>query len=243
MSFFGFDTSGHDKARPGFSQAHDPFAGLSGRDGEVDDALEFEDTYDGLGDQLDDADDAFNDDTFGGGAASQAPAGAGTGKVGKDFDFFGQTAKVSGAIEEEHMRFDRQRPAPRSMASQMHVQQQQQQQQQQAAYYPQQPVQQSYRPARTGYEKYKEAEPMPELNVDRSIWGMGPAKTTPQAATPPQPQIQQQAPPQANTGRKIMSLEEVEAAMRQQPKQPTPQQQPPPDALSYAHAPPGYDIQ
>ena len=40
--------------------------------------------------------------------------------------------------------------------------------------YPQQPV-------RTGYEKYRSEEPMPDLNVDRSIWGMGPSKAFAQA--------------------------------------------------------------
>ncbi len=78
MSFFGFDSSRHNTTAPGFSQAHDPFAGLSNRN-EDDDALDFEDTYDGLGDQLDETDDAFNDDTFGDGGA--VPSG----KVGKDF--------------------------------------------------------------------------------------------------------------------------------------------------------------
>uniref|UniRef100_A0A8H7K719 mRNA decay factor PAT1 domain-containing protein n=1 Tax=Bionectria ochroleuca TaxID=29856 RepID=A0A8H7K719_BIOOC len=124
MSFFGFDpTRGHDSAAPGFSQAADPFSGLSGNN--VDDVLEFEDTYDGLGDQLDETDDAFNDDTFGGGDVGPAVS-----KVGKDFDFFGQTAKVAGAIEEEHLRFHRQGPTVRSGAIQS-----------QAAYYGTQPGQ------------------------------------------------------------------------------------------------------
>ncbi|KAK2071673.1 hypothetical protein P8C59_006079 [Phyllachora maydis] len=101
MSFFGFDSTRHDMAATGFSQPHDPFAGLSGQDNGGE-ALEFEDTYDGLGDNLDETDDAFNDDTFGGGTT--------TGKVGKDFDFFGQTAKVADAMEEEQVRFTRQLP-------------------------------------------------------------------------------------------------------------------------------------
>ena len=54
-------------------------------------SLEFEDTYDGLGDQLDETDDAFNDDTFGGGPASQQ-------SIGKDFDFAGQTSKISNTL-------------------------------------------------------------------------------------------------------------------------------------------------
>ena len=210
MSFFGFDTSGrsHDKSAPGFSQAYDPFAGLSGRGEAMDDALEFEDTYDGLGDQLDETDDAFNDDTFGGGnEVSSGPA-----KVGKDFDFFGQTAKVAGAIEEEHVRFHRSQPAPKAAVPQS-----------QASYYATQPVQQPYRPARTGYEKYHEPEQMPDLNVDRSIWGLGPAKTT---AKPAAPAPVEAAPVAQPASRKMMSLEEVEAAMRQQPKQPASQPQP-----------------
>ncbi|KAJ2967320.1 hypothetical protein NQ176_g9717 [Zarea fungicola] len=123
MSFFGFDTSGHNAAAPGFSQAHDPFAGLSGNNARIDDALDFEDTYDGLGDELDDADDAFNDDTFGGDGGSGGGVGnVATGsKVGKDFDFFGQTAKVADAIEEEHLRFNRQQPTARANATHGHT--------------------------------------------------------------------------------------------------------------------------
>src|SRR5688500_10907204 len=104
MSFFGFDSSRHNPAATGFSQAHNPFAGLSNREDEGD-VLEFEDTYDGLGDHLEETGDAFNDDTFG------DTAGLNTGPVGKDFDFFNTTAKVADAIEEEHVRFTRQQPA------------------------------------------------------------------------------------------------------------------------------------
>src|SRR4051812_29801795 len=124
-SFFGFDASGHNTAAPGFSQAHDPFAGLADHDDDGD-ALEFEETYDGLGDRLDETGDAFNDDTFGGGSTA----------VAKDFDFFGQTAKVADAIEEEHLRFNRHQPA--------------------AGYRPAQPSEK--REKMTGYEKYREPE-------------------------------------------------------------------------------------
>lgn len=196
MSFFGFDTGprGHNTAAPGFSQAHDPFAGLAGR-GDEDDALDFEDTYDGLGDQLEETGDAFNDDTFGGDTEV-------SGKVGKDFDFFGQTAKVADAIEEEHLRFNRQQPVPRAAAA---YSQQQAIPPQSSSYYP---IQQDQRPARTGYEKYRDPEPLPDLHVDQSIWGIGPAKTTTHGS--------QHAAQQASTSasRKIMSLEEVEASMR-----------------------------
>ncbi|KAF3075935.1 hypothetical protein CFAM422_001652 [Trichoderma lentiforme] len=242
MSFFGFDTSGrgHNTAAPGFSQPHDPFAGLSGHHDDGGDALDFEDTYDGLGDQLDDADDAFNDDTFGGGPAD---SGAGAAKVGKDFDFFGQTAKVADAIEEEHLRFNRLQPAARANVSQTQAQpigipsqsyaQQSYEQQAygQQAYGQQAYGQQAYeqhqsyyaepiatRPHRTGYEKYNEPEPLPDLHVDQSIWGIGPSK----AAAIPIPKPSPQPALSASVGRKVMSLEEVEAAMRAQVK-PSPQ--------------------
>lgn len=237
MSFFGFDTSGHNKAAPGFSQTHDPFASLTSG-GASDDALDFEDTYDGLGDQLDETDDVFNDDTFGGGSGGDAGPSS---KVGKDFDFFGRTAKVADAIEEEHLRYNRQNPTARAnipqeyaaqqapQPQQQHYQQQYQEQYQQQ-YYPAQQTQRA--PVRSGYEKYRDAEPVPELNVDKSIWGIGPAKPAPA----PQPA------PVAGGSRKIMSLEEVEAAMRSQPKVAA---APPaiPESAPYADYPTGYEAQ
>ncbi|KAI1469970.1 topoisomerase II-associated protein PAT1 [Daldinia caldariorum] len=197
------NSSRHDTAAPGFGQSYDPFADLSRSADDIDEALDFEDTYDGLGDALDETDDAFNDDTFGGdsGGVSHAP-------VGKDFDFFGQTAKVANAIEEEHQRFSRQQPAPKSTqpsSSQTY-----------GSGYAYQPAP---KPARTGYEKYK-SEPVSDLQVDASIWGVQPKKATPVAAPAPP---QSAAPP---AGRKMMSLEEVEAAMRAQAKAPTQPQQP-----------------
>ncbi|KAL8415176.1 hypothetical protein RB594_006132 [Gaeumannomyces avenae] len=199
MSFFGFDTSGHNKAAPGFSQAHDPFAGLRhGDDGG--DALEFEDTYDGLGDQLDETDDAFNDDTFGGGGE------ANVGKVGKDFDFFGQTAKVANAIDEESVRYSRQHPAPRVAAPIVDYQ------------YPNHASQHAPQPVRSGYEKYRDPEPVPELQADTALWGMAPKRQP--FVTTSTPGAAAQFPPAAS--RKMMSLEEVEAAMRAQSKKPEP---------------------
>lgn len=223
MSFFGFDTSGrqHNTGAPGFSQAHDPFASLSNRNDEGD-ALDFDDTYDGLGDQLDESGDAFNDDTFGGGDAKVAPAA-----VGKDFDFFGQTAKVSDAIEEEQVRFSRQQPAPKAAPVPVELPMSVHPVVNYYAAQPQQPYpQQAYapRPARSGYEKYHEAEPIPDLHVDASLWGM-PAKKA--AAHEPSPQPQAHAVPAPS--RKIMSLEEVEAAMREQSKRSS--QPPPPEGV------------
>lgn len=211
-SFFGFDPTrprDHNPSAPGFGQTADPFAGLSRRDNYDDDeALDFEDTYDGLGDQLDETDDALNDDTFGG---SSAPAAK---PVGKDFDFFGQTAKVSDAISEEQARFSRQPPMSRAAPTSATFSQ---------------PLS---RPARTGYERYKEPDYVPEMQVDATLWGVAPKRSTPAAAGPESPATPGQAP----GGRKMMSLEEVEAAMRAQAKKPAqPQVQPPQQSSSPAY--------
>lgn len=190
-------SAGHNQWAPGFGQAYDPFADFRGNHDDIDEALDFEDTYDGLGDQLDETDDAFNDDTFGGTTAG--PSGA----VGKDFDFFGATAQISNAMEEEHQRFNLQQHTSRTVrppAAQSYN-----------AGYGYQATPPAPKPARTGYEKYKE-EPT-ELQIDASIWGVAPKK----AATPAA--VAQTQPP---AGRKMMSLEEVEAAMRAEAKQATP---------------------
>ncbi|KAI0441185.1 topoisomerase II-associated protein PAT1 [Xylaria telfairii] len=189
-------SASHNQAAPGFGQAYDPFADFRGNHDNIDEALDFEDTYDGLGDQLDETDDAFNNDTFG--DTTTGPSSA----VGKDFDFFGATAKITNAMEEEHQRFSLQQHTSRTLRPSVphdystHY-----------AYQSAPPVQ---KPARTGYEKYKE-EPT-ELQIDASIWGVAPKKSvTPAAVTqPPAP------------GRKMMSLEEVEAAMRAEAKQAPP---------------------
>jgi DNA topoisomerase 2-associated protein PAT1 len=64
-----------------------------------------------LGDQLDETLDEFNDETFG---ASGADVGmlfhwriAGKLTLGRDFDFFGKTAKVANVMEEEHQTYAR----------------------------------------------------------------------------------------------------------------------------------------
>ncbi|EAQ87508.1 hypothetical protein CHGG_04127 [Chaetomium globosum CBS 148.51] len=163
MSFFGFDASRHNPAATGFSQAHNPFAGLSNREDEGD-ALEFEDTYDGLGDHLEETGDAFNDDTFG------DTAGLDTGPVGKDFDFFNTTAKVADAIEEEHVRFTRQQPAARAP----------------------QPATQTPAYAAPQQAAAGPAEPVAELQVDAALWGVAPKKqpqpqTVPAASPAPAP--------------------------------------------------------
>ncbi|KAB2581200.1 DNA topoisomerase 2-associated protein pat1 [Lasiodiplodia theobromae] len=219
MSFFGFDTSlprdrpAHHSSAPGFGQTPDPWAGLSGQGAPADDdALNFDDTYDGLGDQLDETDDAFNDDTFGGEPAQS---------VGKDFDFSGQTAKIAGTIHEEQMLYSARQP-------------------------PSQVKREERKPVKTGYENYAQPGYIGNLEASADIWGI------PKKTTPSQENQRQQLPPQhaaPAASRKMMSLEEVEAAMLAQKKygvqqqpvqppvtQPTPQpampgfpQQPPPN--------------
>ncbi|CZS88969.1 related to topoisomerase II-associated protein [Rhynchosporium agropyri] len=220
MSFFGFDASlprdrGHNTAAPGFSQAADPFAGLSRQEEEDDDALDFEDTYDGLGDHLDETDDAFNEDTFGGGGGGGSSAAALKKPVGKDFDFFGQTAKVSDAISEEQARFSRQQPISRVAPSTSDY------------------AQPQSRPARTGYERYNEPEYVPDMQVDANLWGVAPKRSAHVPA--PEPPLTPGAP----GGRKMMSLEEVEAAMRAQAKKPAQPQAPAQHQTQrYQHTPP-----
>lgn len=208
MSFFGFDPRGpqdrgHPAQAPGFGSAPDPFASISQNQGlghEDDDAIDFDDTYDGLGDQLQEADDDFNDDTFGGGGAT-------TKSVGKDFDFYGSTSKVTDAINEEALRFNRQQPpskAPVPSSS---------------------PPKHASKAFRTGYEAYKNPGYIPELQVDASLWGTGPQRSAEryggqQSGREPGPS--QQRSSSGISTKKMMSLEEVEAAMRSQSKKPSP---------------------
>ncbi|KAH1364267.1 hypothetical protein KXV22_005971 [Aspergillus fumigatus] len=193
MSFFGFDTT-LPRDRPpagekrGFFEAPDPFAEVAragaGRLDDDDDAIDFEDTYDGLGDQLDDDQDAFNEDTFG---------DVGTGSVGKDFDFFGQTAKVADAIGEEQVRFNLQHSGAPSGSSAKEI----------AAQPPATSVS-SDKPKRTGYEKYQDPGYIPDLQAKSSVWGL---------QKKPEPAHEPVHEPASQT-KKMLSLEEVEAQLR-----------------------------
>lgn len=228
MSFFGFDSSGNNQAAPGFFQANDPFAGLSGQQAPSSRAIDFEDTYDGLGDQLQEAGDELNDDTFGGDAG---PAG---GAVGKDFDFFGRTAQVANVIDEEQMLYSRNNPSTRSAHAapvQQYIPVQNQ------PYYGYgQPAQAAHRPARTGYEKYQtqqlQTQQPGDLQVDQALWN-----TAPQNHLTHTPAQQPAAPPVA---RKAVFLDEIEteifgtkarnqaeaaSAAQAHPQQPAPQHQ------------------
>ncbi|OCL12033.1 hypothetical protein AOQ84DRAFT_312895 [Glonium stellatum] len=198
MSFFGFDTTlprdrGHQTNAPGFGQVPDAFAGLSGSGAlkDDDDALDFEDTYDGLADQLDETNDAFNDDTFGDEPASQQ-------NIGKDYDFAGQTSKITEALDQEYARYRAGRPPSHSS-----------------------PAKTSSKPARHGYESYTEPSRIPQLQANANIWGITPKQ-------PAHTQVEQASLRQesqnvpAAPARKMMSLEEVEAMMRAQSKKPAP---------------------
>ncbi|KAK3638478.1 DNA topoisomerase 2-associated protein pat1 [Elasticomyces elasticus] len=156
MSFFGFDTS-LPRDRPpqqqqqqqqnqrGIFDQHDPFAARN--DDNEDEVLNFEETYDGLGQQLNESLDTFNEDTFGG--DSDIPATRAS--VGRDFDFAGQTAAVRNSLLEEQQGGRQQGfvGAGRAAAA----------------------------PARTGYEAYKMPGGMQKLEADASIWGPRKAAT------------------------------------------------------------------
>ena len=162
--------------------------------------IDFEDTYDGLGDQLGDEDDALNDATFGG--ASLAPQAAPK-PVGKDYDFFGQTAKVSTAIDEEQMRYSRQQKPPQPYHAQPS------------------PPKRSNPPFKTGYEAYKDPEYMSGLQVNASIWGPSAAAQGSQARDnqyPPSRPAQNSQQPSISAGQQMLSLEEVEAQLAAESK-------------------------
>lgn len=180
-------------------------------------SIEFDDTYDGLGDQLDEANDDFNDDTFGAEGLSTAATPK---PVGKDFDFFGQTAKVSEALNEEQARFSRQQAPLKPLGVSTG------------------PSKLSAKLFKTGYEVYKHSGYIPDLKANADIWGAETEPTT-RSSAPQQPELSR-AP-----AKKMMSLEEVEASMRSQPKKPSPAQAPHPamETFSLAVAHPGYPHQ
>ncbi|KAL5339017.1 topoisomerase II-associated protein PAT1 [Aspergillus crustosus] len=211
MSFFGFDTTlPRDRApqggQRGIFDTPDPFAEVAraraaAQHDDDDDVIDFEDTYDGLGDQLDEGQDAFNDDTFG--VAEAAP-------VGKDFDFFGNTAQVSEVIGEEQVRYNLQNPQAPVAASPA-----------EALSTTVSSTTVLQHPKRTGYEKYQDPGYIPDLQAKSSVWGL-PKKSEPvlQATSQHLSQHLSQAPLQAplqvtaSQARKMMSLEEVEAQLR-----------------------------
>lgn len=144
-------------------------------------------------------------------------SGASSKRVGKDFDFFGQTAKVSGAINEEQARFVRQQAPPKSSTTTS------------------EPPGHGTKPYKSGYEVYKTSGYIPELQANASIWGTEAPKSAQSQINTQQQETGQgvgashQRSSSGTPAKKMMSLEEVEASMRAQAKKssskPVPQQQ------------------
>ena len=133
----------------------------------------------------------------------------------KDFDFYGQTARVSNAINEEQYRYNRQQVPVRPRS-------------------PPRPT----KPFKNGYEAYQNPDYIPDLQSNAGIWGSSRVTSgnvqRPQSGI--QPNAQQQREPAATPAKKMMSLEEVEAAMQAQARKPSPvlqvqAQSPPPAAM------------
>lgn len=221
MSFFGFDSSlprdrPHNSNAPGFSAPRDAFSGFSGRNtNDEEEVLDFEDTYDGLGDQLDESADAFNTDTFGTGIST-----------GKDFDYsgkgFGAPPGKQQTQSQQLPSFFSQPQAQQSSARAAPQQQQHQQQQQQVF----------HQPSRTGYEKYQQSTYIPDLEIEASIWGKEAPKQISnvnrdsEAGRKMMTLEEVEALNRANANaRKMMSVEDVEAAMRGSRQSQAPQQQ------------------
>lgn len=170
-------------------------------------SLDFEDTYDGLGDQLQEAGDDLNDDTFGG--AAEPTSGRGGNE--KDFDFFGSTAQVSGAINEEHVRYNLQHGQP------------------------------AQKPKRSGYERYQDPGYIPDIQAKSGAWTSRsqPQTRPPQedarisTARPLDPLEQH---PSYAKPTQMLSLAEVEAAMQGPYRQGQPQySQPSPAPFPLQH--------
>ena len=162
--------------------------------------INFDDTYDGLGDQLQETDDDYNDDTFGGGGATTKP-------LGKNFDFYGSTSRVTDALNEEALRFNRQQPLSKAPAASSNL------------------SKNTPKPFKTGYEAYKNPGYIPDLQVDATLWGTGSTKSGEDYES--QQHSRDVGPTQLRSAagvstKKMMSLEEVEAAMRSQPRGPSP---------------------
>ena len=130
--------------------------------------------------------------------------------MGKDFDFFGQTAQVSDVLGEEQLRYSLQHP-PAQAPTPPHDE----------------------KPRKTGYEKYQDPGYIPEIQAKSNVWGNK------------QQLPKQNVAPSASGGlaignsgptKKMMSLEEVEAAMRAQSLQPVPHQPPQPVQKPQTHS-------
>ncbi|KAI6247476.1 DNA topoisomerase 2-associated protein pat1 [Erysiphe necator] len=158
---------------------------FSSLDNEDKDTATFEDTYDGLGDQLEESGDNFNDDTFGGKLENSTDSKP----VGKDYDFFGRTAEVSLAISQEQARFSGKNLNAKNESASSHTQF-------------------LSKPVRSGIDCPSQSNDVPEMLVDASIWGIAPKKTSSNSASGNL--IDSGF---ALDKRKIMSVDEIEASM------------------------------
>lgn len=113
--------------------------------------------------------------------------------MGKDFDFFGQTAKVSNAIGEEQLRYNLNHT--RAAATQPGADLNQQ------------------KSRKSGYEKYQDPGYIPEIEAKSNVWGARTEAEIPSNNVAQGPALESKPP---TASKKMMSLEEVEAAMRAQ---------------------------
>lgn len=122
--------------------------------------------------------------------------------MGRDFDFFGKTAQVADAFEEEQVRYNLQHPppAPTSAANEEAKEN-----------ITTAPIPES-QPRRTGYEKYNDPGYIPDLQAKSSVWGL--------SKKPMEPT------PQGPSTKRMLSLEEVEAQLRQSSGAPLPPRPP-----------------
>ena len=135
--------------------------------------------------------------------------------ITKDYDFYGQTAKVSNFINEEQYQYNRQQSPAKP-----HVQKQT------GAF-------------KTGYEAYQNPDYIPDLQASAGIWGAGSPVASSGNVQRQQSANHSGAPQReaaAAPAKKMMSLEEVEAAMQAQAKRPSPAPQtqaqiPPPSSI------------
>ena len=130
------------------------------------------------------------------------------GGVGRDFDFFGKTAQVADVIGEEQIRYGLQKPQgpvipPAAEAA--------------ATLAAAEAAAAAQKPKRSGYEKYEDPGYIPDLQAKSSVWS---------AHKRTEPSFQGPSP-----AKKMMSLEEVEAQMRQHPTAPPPGLSQPPVSL------------
>lgn len=150
----------------------------------------------------------MNDDTFGGGADG---GGAGQQDVGRDFDFSGRTAQISNVMGEEQMRYNLQHPG-----------------------YDQPVSTRQARPKRSGYEKYEDPGYIPDIQAKSGAWSSRAQPSSAQGMGEPPISTAREAAPAG--GKKMMSLEEIEAQMLAQAQHmPPPFPQPDPYAYQQQH--------